>query len=124
MCDALKHLAALHLHPILIRKPPLSCPTGAFIKDNDRCAAPVSSIAWARGGGGLGGSFGAQEGGTSTLHPLDPWHVLKLYFLDVSMLLAFGLPTRPLLPESDRLRWLLRIQSSSVGPLFCARVLS
>ena len=80
MFDALNHLAALHLHPILIRKAPLSCPTGAFIKDNDRCAAPVSSIAWARGWGGLGGSFGAQEGGTSTLLPLDPWQVLQINF--------------------------------------------
>ena len=51
----------------------------------------------------MGGSSGALGGGTSTLHPLDPWHVLKLYFLDVSMLLAFGLPTRPLLGESDPL---------------------
>jgi len=81
VCAALKHLAAFDLHPYLNRQPPLSCPTGAFIKDNDRCAARVSGAAWTRGGGGLGdGSSGALGGGTSTLLPLDPWQVLHINF--------------------------------------------
>ena len=46
---------------------------------------------------------GAQEGGTSTLHPLEPWQVLQINFGEFSGLVAVGLPTRPLLRENDRL---------------------
>ena len=45
----------------------------------------------------------AQEGGTSTLHPLEPWQVLQINFGESSGLVAVGLPTRPLLRENDRL---------------------
>ena len=80
---ALKQLPALEPNPVLSCKPPLSPPQGLYFKEMTGAPTRVSGAAWAGVGGGLGGRSGALGGGTTTLHPLDPWQVLHINFWEL-----------------------------------------
>ena len=78
---ALKHVPALDSNPTLRRKTPQSRAQVLFFKDFSGVPSRLSGRTFGKGVGGLGGSSGALEGGTSTVHPADPWQVLQCIIL-------------------------------------------
>ena len=127
---ALKPRPALGPNPMLSCNSPLCCGHRCFSSRIDRCA---HALLRRPPGQGVRVRLGSELGpGRWHIHspPPGPWQVLQICFGGVAVLLcllcAHPLATRvvPYYEKTTSLTGLWMIQFSSVGPLFCARVLS
>lgn len=122
---ALKLLPALDPNPTLSCNSPLCCGHRCFSSRIDRCA---HALLRRPPGQGVRVRLGSELGpGRWHIHspPPGPWQVLQICFGGVAVLLCL-LCAHPLATtrKTTGLTGLWMIQFSSVGPLFCARVLS
>ena len=122
---ALKPQPALDPNPVLSCNSPLCCGHRCFSSRSNRCA---HALLRRPPGQGVRVRLGSELGPWRWhIHspPPGPWQVLQICTGGVDVLLCLECAHLPgYYEKTTGLTWLWMIQFSSVGPLFCARVLS